>query len=202
MDYTERGNDNTIQLNTQAITLEKKEKEIIISFVEKLNTLIIANAISVDDKLQLHFVFDPTEENKKSSRRRTATIMTEARNHAKKLKSVYDNAVFSKRYYTAGMYFAERVKTGGIWDYKSYMGTNTVYYMEDLKTNMSGETIGNFHYGYVGRSVFAAVTLKSLAGMYQVVSRTSSWGYWDSFFDDPSDQHDINWGIRVYEREH
>lgn len=94
------------------------------------------------------------------------------------------------------MYFAQRVKSGGIWNYKSYMGTNTIYYIEDLNTNMTGETIGNFYYGYVGRAVFEAATLKSAAGMYQIISKTSSWGYWDSFFDNPSDQHDIEWGIR------
>ncbi|HIX14462.1 MAG TPA: hypothetical protein H9740_01835 [Candidatus Hungatella pullicola] len=128
--------------------------------------------------------------------------MTEARNHAAELRAVYDNAVFTERNYTAGMYFAERVKSGGVWDYKSYMGTSTLYYMEDLKVNMDGETIGNFHYGYVGRAVWPASILKSAAGMYQIISGTSSWGYWDSFFDDPADQEDIEWGISVYESEH
>lgn len=128
--------------------------------------------------------------------------MAEARNHASELKSVFDNAIFTTRHFTAGMYFAERVKTGGVWDYKSYMGTDTLYYMEDLNTNMTGETIGNFHYGYVGRAVFEAFTLKSAAGMYEIISGTSDLGYWDSFFDDPADQNDIEWGIRMYENEH
>lgn len=135
-------------------------------------------------------------------RRPVASIMAEARKHAKELKEVFDNALFTRKHYTAGMYFAERVKTGGIWDYKSYMGTNTVYYMEDLNTNMTGETIGNFHYGYVGRAVFEANTLKSFAGMYQILSGTSDLGYWDSFFDDPADQYDIDRGIEKYESEH
>lgn len=51
MEYVQRRNDNTIQLKTQAITLSKNERDIVLSFVEKLNTLIQINAISVDDKL-------------------------------------------------------------------------------------------------------------------------------------------------------
>ena len=67
---------------------------------------------------------------------------------------------------------------------------------------MDGETIGNFHYGYVGRSVFLPVVLKSAAGMYQLHSGTSSINYWKTFFDDPADQEDIQWGIDMYEDEH
>ncbi len=201
MEYLQRRNDGTIMIGIQDMTLSEHERKRVLSFLEKLNTLIQLDAISVDDKLQLHFVFNPIA-NKETYRMPTANILGEARNHAKELKSVFDNAVFTQKHYVAGMYFAERVKSGGIWDYKSYMGTNTLYYMEDLKTNMTGETIGNFHYGYVGRAVFGASTLKSAAGMYQIISGTSDWGYWDSFFDDPSDQQDIEWGIRVYESEH
>lgn len=172
MGYLQRRNDDTIQLITLDETLSETERDTVLSFVGKLNTLIQLNAISVDDRLQLHFVFDPVDENREAYRIQAATILGEARNHAIELKAVFDNAVFSQRHFTAGMYFAQRVKSGGIWDYKSYMGANTLYYMEDLKTNMTGETIGNFHYGYVGRSVFDAATLKSVAGMYQIHLRT------------------------------
>lgn len=134
--------------------------------------------------------------------RPTANIMSEARLHAAQLRSVYYNAVFGLKNYTAGMYFAQRVKSNGVWDYKSYMGTYTLYYMEDLKMNMTGETIGNFHYGYVGSAVWPETTLKSAAGMYQIISGTSSLGYWSTFFDDPADQYDIQRGINKYNSEH
>ncbi|NWN98612.1 MAG: hypothetical protein HLX45_14110 [Bacillus sp. (in: Bacteria)] len=129
-------------------------------------------------------------------------IMGTTRNHAKTLKSVYDNAPFSTKHATAGLYFAERVKSGGAWDYKVQLGTNTLYYVSDLNSNMTGEAIGNFHYGYVGRSVFSAFTLKSAAGMYQIISGTSSFKYFDSFFDDPRDQAQIQKGIDKYDSEH
>ncbi len=201
MDYVQKKSDGTIFVENQDIVLSGQEKDVVLSFVEKLNTLIQLDAISVDASLQLHFVSNPSD-TKISVRRPVANIMGEARSHASELKKVFDNAVFATKHYTAGMYFAERVKTGGVWDYKSYMGSKTLYYMEDLRTNMTGETIGNFHYGYVGRAVFEPVTLRSAAGMYQIISGTSNLGYWDSFFDDPSDQHDINWGISKYESEH
>lgn len=62
--------------------------------------------------------------------------------------------------------------------------------------------MGNFHYGYVGRSVFSGATLKSIAGVYQLYSGTSSWSYWKTYFDDPNDTHEIQKGIYRYEIEH
>lgn len=67
---------------------------------------------------------------------------------------------------------------------------------------MSDEAIGNFHYGYVGRAIFSGVTLKSTAGMYQLVSETSSAKFYNSFFDDPKDQTQIQLGIDKYNSEH
>lgn len=207
--------DGTISFDTQALGLTENEKDAVFTFVEKLNKLVLLEAVKLDDKLQLHVETSPSdgsssivrkpatvESNANVMRMPVASIMTEARNHAELLKQVYDTSVLQPAELVAGVFFAERVKTGGIWDYKSYMGTHTVYYMEDLNTTMSGETIGNFHYGYVGRAVFTATLLKSAAGMYQIISGTSDLGYWDTFFDDPADQHDIDWGIRKYEAEH
>lgn len=201
LDLVQLEDDGTISVQSQNMALSQEEKNIFLSFIKKLNTLVQLNAVSLDSNLQLHFVFTPAG-TPKPIRLPVASILSEARNHAVELKNVYDNAVFTPKSLTAGIYFAERVKSGGIWDYKSYMGTNTMYYMEDLRTNMSGESIGNFHYGYVGRAVFSATTLKSAAGMYQIISGTSSLKYWDSFFDDPSDQYDIERGISYYESEH
>lgn len=200
-DCISQTNDGFVLFNRQDANLSEQENEKVLDFIKKLNKLIQLEAVTVDENMKLHFVLNPPGV-MVSTRRPVASIMAEARNHANELKEVFDNALFTTKHLIAGMYFAERVKSGGIWDYKSYMGTNTVYYMEDLNTNMSGETIGNFHYGYVGRAVFEAATLKSAAGMYQILSGTSDLGYWDSFFDDPADQHDIEKGIQKYESEH
>lgn len=181
------------------VDINRGEYNAIMKLITNLNNLIEVNAIVVDENL--HIIFNENTESE-MLRHPIADIMSEARSHAIQLRTVYDNAPFSSKNLTAGLYFAQRVKSGGAWDYKTYMGTHTLYYMEDLGVNMTGETIGNFHYGYVGSAVWSATTLKSAAGMYQIISGTSSLGYWDSFFDDPADQSDIQWGINVYNAEH
>lgn len=199
MDIITRNEDSLIIIDTQAIELDESSTAAVVSFVDKLNTLISLQAITINENLVLSFVDNPQCI---QPRRPTATIMTEARNHAAELRSVYNNAVFAVNYVVAGNYFAQRVRSGGIWDYKSYMGASTLYYMEDLRENMDGETIGNFHYGYVGSAVFSADILKSAAGFYQLVSGTSDLSYYESYFDDPADQADIQYGIDVYNSEH
>lgn len=71
-----------------------------------------------------------------------------------------------------------------------------------MKANMTGETIGNFHYGYVGSAVFAPTVLISAAGLAQIFNGTSKLDYIDSYFDDPGDQRDIQWVIDKYNEEH
>lgn len=65
---------------------------------------------------------------------------------------------------------------------------------------MTGETIGNFHYGYVGSEIFGPNTLKAAAGIVQITSGTAKLEWFSSYFDDPKDQADIQWGINVYNR--
>lgn len=117
-------------------------------------------------------------------------------------QDVYDSAVFGTAHIVAGTYFAERVRSGGIWDYKVKLGTTTRYFESELQATMTGETIGNFHYGYVGSTCFGETTLKTAAGFVQILSGTSDISYWNSYFDDPADQEDIQWGINVYNNEH
>jgi hypothetical protein len=131
----------------------------------------------------------------------TIDIMPEARRHVKELKKVHDNAIFNK-YEIAAMYFFEKVKYGGDWDYKVKMGTTTSYYDEGLKCRMTGETIGNFHYGYVGSLLFLPKTLKTSAGVAQVLKGHSHLKWWNSYFDDSKDTKNVQWGIDVYKSEH
>lgn len=44
--------------------------------------------------------------------------------------------------------------------------------------------------------------LKTAAGFVQIVSGTSDISFWNSYFDDPADQEDIQWEINVYNHEH
>ncbi|HHV74975.1 MAG TPA: hypothetical protein GXX41_10140 [Thermoanaerobacterium sp.] len=112
--------------------------------------------------------------------------------------SVYGNNI---GYMKTGEFFASKVRTGGDWDYKSFLGVNTTYQVtvDNRSILMSGEQIGNAHYGYVGRKVFSADLLKTAAGAYQIYSGTSYIGWYNSYFDDPNDQYWIQRGINYCE---
>ena len=167
-------------------------------FIYRINTLCEMGAIIIDDEYEIHVKDAPQQELMYQPRAAVIEIMPEARRHAAELRAVYNNAPFGLSHYQAGIYFKDRVKTKGIWDYKQYLGVNTVYYEPELRANMSGETIGNFHYGYVGSTCFGPTTLKSAAGLVQILSGTSELKYYNSYFDDPRDQSNIQWGINVY----
>ena len=180
--------------------LNEKEKEILTDFLERINTLIELEALIVEDNLLFIVPEVSTLQDKPTPYVLAINIMGDARLHANELKSVYDSAPFGTRTVIAGVYFTERVKSGGIWDYKNYLGVTTRYYVEELDTYMTGETIGNFHYGYVGSAVFSPTILKA-AGLAQITDGTTSLDYWNSYFDDPRDQNDIQWGIDKYNQE-
>lgn len=182
--------------------LSSAETKCVANFITRINALCNLGAITVDDSLMIHKKEAPTVQSRPQPRAEVIDLMPEARRHASELKSVYDNAVFGTAHIVAGAYFAERVKGGGIWDYKVYLGVNNQYYESELRATMTGETIGNFHYGDVGSVCFGPTTLKSAAGFVQILSGTSDLSYWDSYWDDPRDQNDIQWGINVYNAEH
>lgn len=93
--------------------------------------------------------------------------------------------------------FAGLVKTGGAWDLKTKLGGSNYYYINGYYR--SGEQIGNEHYGYMGKGLgYGSTTLKTAAGLYQIVSGTSSWSFYTSYFDDPADTVAINEGINWY----
>lgn len=181
--------------------LNNSENVVLQNFVSRLNVLLEKNAIRVDSDFRIYVKEAPAAEIK-NTRVAVFNLMEIARENAAELKDVYDNAVFGTATVTAGLYFTERVKSGGAWDFKGPLGRNTTYYIPGLEAYMTGETIGNFHYGYVGSAVFGPGVLKTAAGLYQIVSGTSDWSFWDSYFDDPADTEDIQWGIDVYNREH
>lgn len=169
------------------------------NFINRINTLVKLDALSIEKDLHFKFVSgEDLDPDIIQTRAAEIDIMYTTRKHASELRSVYDNAPFGTRNLTAGLYFAERVRYGGIWDYKATLGTTTQYYVSDVGARMTGESIGNFHYDYVGSSCFSATVLKSAAGMAQLINGTSSWSYWNTFFDDPRDQQQIQKGIDWY----
>lgn len=99
--------------------------------------------------------------------------------------------------YGTGFEFASKVKSGGVWDYKSVFGKDNQYLFAYKST--TGEDLGNIHYGYVGRFAgFPEETLLSVAGAYQIYSGTSSFSFYKTYFDDPKDQAAIKRGLDYY----
>ncbi|KYH30783.1 hypothetical protein CLTEP_24920 [Clostridium tepidiprofundi DSM 19306] len=128
--------------------------------------------------------------------------------NAKELQDVYDAAEATRIInpnvnpwlVTVG-YWVGKVREGGDWDYKRELGWNTEYkiIIGGKVDYVYGEDIGNIHYGYTGRSVgFSQVTLKSAAGLVQVLSGTAKKEWFNSYFDDPKDQYAIQRGIDMY----
>lgn len=194
---------NYLQIQSEIYKgLNREEIPVLDDFVLRVNNLIQLGAVVIDSNLKISQAEAPTAETQVMPRIATYNLMPIARAHATELRRVYDNAVFGTATLTAGIYFAERVKSGGIWDYKGPLGWRTYYTIPELNVTMNGETIGNFHYGYVGSSCFGVTTLKTFAGLAQIVSGTSDMSYYDSYFDDPADQEDIQWGINIYNAEH
>lgn len=89
------------------------------------------------------------------------------------------------------------VKTGGAWDIKLPLGVSKKYNFRGwLRT---GEYLGNVHYGYLGKHVgYGDTTLKTAAGLYQIISLTSDRSFYKSYFDDPEDTIAITAGITLY----
>ena len=58
---------------------------------------------------------------------------------------------------------------------------------------------GNMLYGYLGMTMgFEEEILYKAAGAVQIATKTSSWSYVSSYFDDPRDQASIKKGIQKY----
>lgn len=103
-------------------------------------------------------------------------------------------------YYESGLFFVDKVRSNGDWDYKAFLGVNTRYYcsMKTYEELYTGESIGNMNYGTVGSYLFDSTILKSAAGLYQIYSGTAKLSWFKSYFDDPSDQRDIEKGISLH----
>ncbi|HBC94213.1 MAG TPA: hypothetical protein DCZ10_15285, partial [Pelotomaculum sp.] len=65
---------------------------------------------------------------------------------------------------------------------------------------VTGEDIGNFHYGFVGRAAtFEAPLLLSAAGAVQIATLHSNPMWYSTYFDEPKDQVMIIYGISMWD---
>lgn len=104
-------------------------------------------------------------------------------------------AYYSTDVVTAGEFFASQVKSGGPWDYKLTYGTTKKYKFNGRI--LTGEDLGNIHYGFVGNMVFSTTILLPTAGAVQIYSGTAHLNWYKSYFDDPNDQAQIKYGIQL-----
>lgn len=101
--------------------------------------------------------------------------------------------------------FASKVAEGQPWDYKRYIGWNNLrtVKIDGKEYYITGEDIGNIHYGYVGRDLgFSTSTLCKAGGLVQVItSRGGSLKQfsYDSYYDDPTDQAAIKRGTSWFD---
>lgn len=109
----------------------------------------------------------------------------------------------NENYIKTVVYFIDKVKPGGEWDFKSQdewaLDSNTTYVYNG--TELRYDDIGNIHYGYVGRVIFNSKILLVAGGVVQIYAHTSDWSYWRTNFDDPRDQWAIQFGSAIWDAE-
>ena len=97
-----------------------------------------------------------------------------------------------------GETFATRVRPGGVWDYKLDYGYSNSYIYDGQM--VTGEDMGNFHYGFVGRgATFGTPLLLSAAGAVQIWVGSWNPAWWSTYFDQPEDQVMISYGISMWD---
>ncbi|MCI6609689.1 MAG: polymorphic toxin type 44 domain-containing protein [Ezakiella sp.] len=180
--------------------LTEHEKEIVENVLAKINNLIFSR----DIKLENDFRFVDTSNTKKTISNRAASfdLISECEYHVQQFQYFIDNQSGFKKEIAIARYWIDKVQPGGPWDYKVYLGYNNYYDCLEMG-RMSGEDIGNFHYGFVGSVHYSPVILESASGLANIVGDGYiDWALWNSFFDDPNDIREIKRGINEYGYRH
>ena len=128
--------------------------------------------------------------------------ITQKLNHAMQenaaILSDYNN---THSFLTTGLFFANKVRPGGLWDFKAQkewgLAWSQLYLYDGVLLRY--DDVGNIHYGYVGRAAFSEKLLLKVAGGVQILTDTSSWDYWKSNFDDPHDQWAVSFGCALWD---
>ncbi len=128
----------------------------------------------------------------------TEKLDTAMQENAQDLKD-YSN---EHNFIDTSLYFVDKVKPGGDWDFKSQedwnLNSNTTYSYNGLALRY--DDIGNIHYGYVGRVLYNENTLLYAGGIVQIYTRTSRWYFCNSNFDDSRDQWAIGFGSFLWDK--
>ncbi len=98
--------------------------------------------------------------------------------------------------------FAENVQTGGRWDYKVYLNSDRKYivYVDGTYDILSGEEIGNIHYGYLGSSI--TINEEGLlwgGGVVNIIENKRIADFFKAYWDSEEDINSIRQGINYFE---
>ena len=100
-------------------------------------------------------------------------------------------------YIATNLEFASKVRSGGDWDYKSTWNLDkNQLYLYDGRL-ITYQDPGNMNFGYAGSAIHTLTDLQLFAGEYQIISGTSSFSFWKSYFDDPEDSAAIAYGYML-----
>lgn len=209
--------DGTIEIsNLDKLISDKKFKKEYKNWLTSINFCIKKGSFKFNNMFQPEFI--PLE--KMDTEKRTALFESPVKTNLARVQSYAATFDLNGAAWRNGQYMAELaaaarplgipgrasvyatfyqfVRNGGPWDYKQTLGSTSTYSVTIGGTTFSltGEQIGNIHYGYVGRAAeIPAITLRSAAGAAQYAAGTSDPSFWSSYFDDPRDQVEINRGI-------
>ena len=97
------------------------------------------------------------------------------------------------------LYFTNKVRPNGDWDYKVQLQSNQQYKYNDMILRF--DDIGNIHYGYVGSAIYSEKTLLIAAGVVQLVFNPNLNYNSSTYFDEPRDQEMIAYGHVLWDTE-
>lgn len=178
--------------------LEKNDSNYFYEFKDTINNLILEKQIVLTKDLMLLDVSN--NESPILTCAIQIDLLAEADKHVEEFKSYVLRVTHGLSFINHISWWIDKVKGGGIWDYKSYLGYNKYYDVLGLG-RMSGESIGNFHYGYVGRFYFSEEQLLFGGDMYQALTSEDKLKM-ENYHDSPEDKYDIKRGCREYIERH
>ncbi|MBD8496730.1 polymorphic toxin type 44 domain-containing protein [Paenibacillus arenosi] len=130
----------------------------------------------------------------------TASFTNILKENARLARSEYRKSIamgIGSLTYMYGWWY-NKVKIGGPWYYKLLYGTQTKYTFRGQV--VTGEYLGNLHYGYVGKAArFTETELLAGGGFAAFVAGTQDWNNISGFFDGAEDTKAIKDGFALYD---
>ncbi|WCF10252.1 polymorphic toxin type 44 domain-containing protein [Paenibacillus thiaminolyticus] len=130
----------------------------------------------------------------------TASFTSILRENAKLARDEYRKSItmgFGSLTYMYGWWY-NKVRWGGPWDYKLTYVSHIKYTFRGKI--VTGEYLGNLHYGYVGKAArFSETELLAGGGFAAYVAGTHEWSNISGYFDGIEDTKAIKDGFELYD---